>query len=149
MLQSESRIEEFDAYRITNHGENVWTQEALGNVALLQPFFEAARQAVRGRFTSVYRDARVNRLVGGVSGSRHCKGLACDIKPAIEYAPERAAGILWTMACREELGPCVKIIIEPTWVHLGWDPILRDVPTRALLRKVAKGYEMAERWARA
>jgi hypothetical protein len=135
-----SELAKWDAYRITKQGPNEWTSEALHNVIALHQHFDAARDLVGGRFSSVFRDARVNRIVGGANNSAHLYGLACDIVPRDDYSPSVAARIILHAASQSKLGPIEKVIIEPGWVHVGWTRLLSGPKTIALMRKEGKRY---------
>ena len=63
---------------------------------------------------SGYRSPLVNALVGGVSTSAHCRGLACDfICPAFGTPADVALAILKSDIDYDQL------ILEYGWVHLG------------------------------
>jgi hypothetical protein len=109
-----------ERYRPTQHGHNPWSIDALVNVLRLAPHFETARDLVDGKFTSVYRSERVNKIVGGVINSDHLWGGAIDLKPHPHVAIETAAKRIYEAAERGELGPVRQVVLEPTWVHVGW-----------------------------
>ena len=63
---------------------------------------------------SGYRSAEVNRAVGGVVTSAHCRGLACDfVCSAFGTPPEVALAILKSDIEYDQL------ILEYGWVHVG------------------------------
>jgi hypothetical protein len=63
---------------------------------------------------SGYRSLQVNRAVGGVAASAHCRGLACDfVCPAFGTPLEVARAILSSAIEYDQL------ILEYGWVHVG------------------------------
>ena len=81
----------------------------------------AAMEQVRARLGdrpivvhSGYRSSEVNRAVGGVATSAHCRGLACDfVCPAFGTPTEVALAILHSNIEYDQL------ILEYGWVHVG------------------------------
>lgn len=142
-------------YSVTSYRPNPWTAEALLNVLTRAPYMEAARQAVNGKFNSVYRSGRVNEIVGGVKpqpgrkGSRHLYGLAVDIHPRAPYTAETASRKIWQMALGGDLGRIHKVIWEPNWVHVSWRAIHEDPIRLAFLKKTDTGFQTLEREATA
>ena len=66
---------------------------------------------------SGYRSTEVNRAVGGVDTSAHCKGLACDfVCPKFGSAVDVALAIFRSNVDYDQL------ILEYGWVHLGLAP---------------------------
>lgn len=133
----------WEDYRITTKGPNLWTQEAFLNVISLHQFFDKAIDIVDGKFESVYRDKRVNKAVGGVPNSDHLRGLACDIKPR-GMTVSVAARLLFSSACAGNIGPAVKMIIEPTWIHVSWVPLLTPVTDVFLMEKRGDKYPIID-----
>jgi len=130
-----------EPYRLTSHGHNPWSAEALGNVLLLKKHMDAARELVSGRFSSVYRSQRVNKKVGGAKTSRHLAGLAADIVPGKSFSPEQASRAIQKAAEEGKLGPVSKVIWEPGWVHVSWKRPAEVVTAVALIRKTKAGFE--------
>jgi hypothetical protein len=130
-----------DPYRVTSHGPNEWSAEALRNVFYLRPFFAIARDKINGTISSAYRSKDINDKVGGAKSSRHLRGLACDIEPGAGWVPSSAALTLWDLALRGELWLVQQIIIEPGWVHVGWYSYDEPDLGMRLMRKIKGGYE--------
>lgn len=135
-----------DPYRVTSHGANPWSNEALLNVIATREHMDAARVAVNGYFSSVYRSPPVNRIVGGSANSRHLRGLAADIIPRAPWSVKEAAHLLWEMAQREELGLVQQVIWEPSWVHVGWYAVSEQDRGMTLLRMQGGKYERLSTW---
>jgi hypothetical protein len=84
----------------------------------------AAMEQVRERLGDLpvlvhsgYRSAAVNRLVGGVATSAHCRGLACDfVCPAFGTPQEVALAVEQSGLAYDQL------ILEYGWVHVGLAP---------------------------
>jgi hypothetical protein len=131
-----------EPFRVTTKGANPWTAEAARNVVERLAYYRAALDAVGGRLDSCFRTPRVNKLVGGSQNSLHLDGLACDIAPPADTCtPRRAVGILWAMVLDGRLGDVHEVILEPTWVHVGWRRAHMP-PGAKLLRKLpTMGYE--------
>lgn len=71
----------------------------------------------RLRITSGYRSTVVNKLVGGVSTSRHKLGLAVDIQSSIVTPTELAERIYFLKL------PIDKVIVEfDSWIHIQIAP---------------------------
>lgn len=109
-----------DPYRVTSHGQNPWTLEAVCNVLRIRAHIDAAVAITHGRINSCYRSPVINAAVGGATRSRHMEALAVDIAPGGIFAPGSAAELLWRAAQAGKLGAVQQVIQEPTWVHIGW-----------------------------
>jgi zinc D-Ala-D-Ala carboxypeptidase len=96
---------------------NLATMKTLARVAAVM---EEVRTLLGGRpivVHSGYRSVDVNRVVGGVSTSAHCLGLACDfVCPAFGTPPAVALEIVRSDVEYDQL------ILEYGWVHLGLAP---------------------------
>ena len=82
-------------------------------VFCLQPIRDKIKKPIT--ITSGYRNAEVNRLVGGSSTSQHTKGQAADIKvkgmtPNQLYMRILNSGIEYD-----------QLILEPSWVHISFN----------------------------
>jgi zinc D-Ala-D-Ala carboxypeptidase len=78
---------------------------------------------------SSYRAPKVNKAVGGVETSAHCRGLACDfVCPAYGTPVEVTSAILKSNIDYDQL------ILEYGWVHIGLAqagvPLRREAMTR-------------------
>lgn len=77
--------------------------------------------------TSGYRSLKLNRAIGSADTSAHVLGYAADFKSPQFGTPEsivhkiKASGILYD-----------QLICEGTWVHISFDPRLRQQTLRAL-----------------
>jgi zinc D-Ala-D-Ala carboxypeptidase len=87
------------------------------NLSLVAAVMERIRTLLGDRpivVHSGYRSAEVNRAVGGVATSAHCRGLACDfVCPAFGSPAEAALVILKSDIDYDQL------ILEYGWVHIG------------------------------
>jgi hypothetical protein len=63
---------------------------------------------------SGYRAPDVNRAIGGVYNSAHCKGLACDF-----VCPGFGANLDVATEIQQSQIPFDQLILEYGWVHLG------------------------------
>lgn len=108
-------------FSVTSRGPNPWTLRAITNVLGIAFYIEAARAAVDGRLSSVFRSPDVNAKIPGASTtSRHMDGLAADIVPGKLLTVEAASRKLAALARQGLLGAVRTIIWEPTWVHIDW-----------------------------
>lgn len=110
-------------FSVTSHGDNPWTFDAFLNTLKHAHHMLNAVGLLQGTINDSYRSPAVNAAVGGVSNSYHQKGLAVDIKPGPGFTPESGARLMYTAACRGDIGPARTVIWEPGWVHVDWhDP---------------------------
>ncbi len=108
-------------YGATSRGANPWTLRAVINVLGIARHIEAARAAISGRLSSVFRSPDVNESLPGASKtSRHMDGLAADIVPGAPFTVESASRKIAALARQGLLGPVRCIIWEPGWVHVDW-----------------------------
>jgi hypothetical protein len=96
---------------------NVVTPEALEALKKHREEAESIRNRFGGRWTSVYRNDRINDLVGGAKGSKHTKGLAFDLALGAPYVQDkdtkRAGYLLFQDALNGRHGRSLrKIIVE-------------------------------------
>lgn len=140
-------LKQFDKYRVTRHGPNPWTNEALRNVAANAGHFENAVMLLEGEINSGFRCQRVNTLVKGAANSRHMRGLALDIAPGIAGTIMDSARLVWKHAVEGDLGMVQQVICEPSWVHIGWYAVDEEDLGLGLLKQRAQGgYEILEKW---
>ena len=86
---------------------------AYGCYFLLEP----ARQEVGPiMINSGFRNARVNRLVGGVHNSQHLIGQAADIRPADPKQFTKLVEFLRTSPYTDQL------LTGNGWLHISWNP---------------------------
>lgn len=132
-----------DKYRQTNHGENIWTDEALQNVALLHREFDACVAFFSGYMSSCYRSVTVNKKVGGASNSSHLYGLAIDVVPnaSLSRTMLENARLFFETATLGKYGPVYKVIAEPSWVHVSYhDPLDENIAVISLWEKRGNKY---------
>jgi len=104
--------------RLDKYPDNIPERQALvdmtyGCLLLLEP----ARQLVGPIIIhSGFRNARVNRLVGGVTTSQHLKGQAADIRPQDPQAFDRLVAFLRHHELTDQL------LTATGWLHLSWNP---------------------------
>lgn len=96
---------------------NTPTPAIVRNLELVAAVMEQIRRLLGDRpivINSGYRSPEVNRAVGGVGTSAHCRGLACDfVCPAFGAPAEVALAILKSDIEYDQL------ILEYGWVHVG------------------------------
>jgi len=110
-----------ERFRVTAHGPNPWSVDAVVNVLAHAHLFEAARAIVEGTITSGYRSERINQAVGGSPTSDHLAGRAVDV--VTRYSPHEAAAKIYAAAVRGDLGAVREVLEEPGCVHVGWYPL--------------------------
>ena len=97
--------------------DNTPGAEELANLKLTAAFMEKIRSLLRGQAIVVhsgYRSPQVNKLLGGVPLSAHCRGLACDfVCPTFGTRAEVALAILASGLEYDQL------ILEYGWVHVS------------------------------
>ena len=74
---------------------------------------------------SGFRNARVNRLVGGVNNSQHLLGQAADIRPADPKQFAKLVEFLRTSPYTDQL------LTGNGWLHISWNPF---TPPRHYIR---------------
>ncbi len=79
---------------------------------------EPARQAIGCPIiiNSGFRNARVNRLVGGAKSSQHLIGQAADIRPADPKQFQRLVSFLKACEYTDQL------LTGNGWLHISWNP---------------------------
>jgi len=114
-------------YSLVRKGaSNPWSVDAVLNVIRNRRHFEAARELVNGRFTSIYRSPEYNATVpGAVKTSDHQHGAAVDMVPR-GMTNKAAAEKLWAKVKAGELGDVAQLIEEyktggSKWLHIGWN----------------------------
>ena len=88
---------------------------------------EPAREAISCPIiiNSGFRNAQVNRQVGGVSGSQHLLGQAADIRPKDPAQFQRLVNYLKTCEYTDQL------LTGNGWLHISWNPF---APPRHFVR---------------
>ncbi len=103
---------------LRKYPDNIPTMQQLvnmtyGSLLLLEP----ARQLVGPIvINSGFRNARVNRLVGGVATSQHLRGQAADIRPKDPRQFQRLIDFLRHHELTDQL------LTGRGWLHLSWTP---------------------------
>ncbi len=97
--------------------DNTPSPIAMANLKLVAACMEVIRTLLGDKpivVHSGYRSPQVNKAVGGVTTSAHCRGLACDfVSPAFGAPAEVALAILESDIDYDQL------ILEYGWVHVG------------------------------
>jgi zinc D-Ala-D-Ala carboxypeptidase len=124
--------------------DNTPGEAAVDNLKRVAALMEEIRALVGGKAIVVhsgYRAPAVNRVVGGVSSSAHCFGLACDfVCPEFGMANEVAVAILKSDLEYDQL------ILEYGWVHVGLAQQGASCRREALTKRAAgAGYEVGIR----
>lgn len=83
---------------------------------------------------SGYRSVRVNKAVGGTEHSAHCKGYAVDF-----IAPRYGTPLAICHALVKSGIKFDQIIEEGTWVHISFDPRMRQKITTMRGGKYSNG----------
>lgn len=85
-----------------------------GCALLLQPLrFHLGSPVV---ITSGYRNARVNKLIGGVPNSQHLTGCAADLK--FKSAAEFSSAVTFLSS-----SPYIdQLLTGRNWLHVSWNP---------------------------
>jgi hypothetical protein len=88
---------------------------------------EPAREAIGCPLVlnSGFRNADVNRRVGGVANSQHQQGQAADIRPKVAARFQRLVDYLRTCELTDQL------LTGNDWLHISWNPF---APPRRYVR---------------
>jgi zinc D-Ala-D-Ala carboxypeptidase len=86
----------------------------LTRTAATMEIIRALLRALPINVHSGYRSPQVNRAVGGVASSAHCRGLACDFVCPAFGAPLEIARAILSSAIEYD-----QLILEYGWVHVG------------------------------
>lgn len=110
------RLNEF--LNVDKYPDNKPTLQNVVNIAYGCYFLlEPARQEVGPiMINSGFRNARVNRLVGGVNNSQHLLGQAADIRPADPKQFAKLVEFLRTSPYTDQL------LTGNGWLHISWNP---------------------------
>jgi len=115
--------------------ENTPSAGVIQNLIQTAATMEAIRTLLGAKPIDVhsgYRSPQVNRAVGGVASSAHCRGLACDfVCPAFGTPLEVARAILSSALEYDQL------ILEYGWVHVGLAPAGMSSRREALTKRSA------------
>ena len=94
------------------------TQQTANMIYGCRQLLEPAREAIGCPIivNSGFRNADINRRVGGVAGSQHLQGCAADIRPKDPAKFQRLVSFLRTHALTDQL------LTGPGWLHISWNP---------------------------
>lgn len=99
------------------------------NLILLATKLELVRDLLQAPLTinSGYRCTELNRDIGGASDSAHLSGYAADFTCYAFGQPEKIVTVIKASGLKYD-----QLICEGTWVHISFDPQMRQQTLRAL-----------------
>ena len=109
----------FEFCNLQKYPANVPTAQQTANMAYgCRQLLEPAREAIGCPIiiNSGFRNADVNRRVGGVAGSQHLQGCAADIRPKDPQQFQRLVSFLKACEFTDQL------LTGPGWLHISWNP---------------------------
>ena len=109
----------FEFCNLQKYSANVPTMQHVVNMTYgCHMLLEPAREAIGCPIliNSGFRNADINRRVGGVAGSQHLQGCAADIRPKDPAKFQRLVSFLRTHALTDQL------LTGPGWLHISWNP---------------------------
>jgi len=115
--------------------KNIPSPNAIGNMKLLADGLEKVR-ALLGNpifITSGYRSPTLNRFIGGSANSAHCLGFAADFKSPAFGKPVDIVAKIKDSGIKYD-----QCICEGVWVHISFDPQLRQQTLNALFDNKGK-----------
>ena len=117
ILSPHYKLSEF--LNLGKYPENIPTMQVVVNLTygchlLLEPARIIAGPII---INSGFRNADVNRRVGGVRNSQHLQGQAADIRPKDPAQFQRLVAFLKTHAQTDQL------LTGPGWLHISWRPL--------------------------
>lgn len=126
-LTKHFETQEFEATDLKEYSNcNKLTPEALKNVrALCVNVLEPLRE-IWGEPLSInsgYRCDKLNRAVGGVPTSQHCKGMAADVCPSPRRNAKYASRTIIDLA-QKAINKGIKfdqLILYPNFLHISFD----------------------------
>ena len=115
-LSPHFKLSEF--LNLGKYPDNIPTMQVVANLTFgCHLLLEPARQEVGPiMINSGFRNARVNRLVGGVNNSQHLLGQAADIRPA---DPKQFAKLVDFLKKCEYTD---QLLTGNGWLHISWNP---------------------------
>lgn len=115
-LSPHFKLSEF--LNLGKYPDNIPTMQVVANLTFgCHLLLEPARQEVGPiMINSGFRNARVNRLVGGVNNSQHLLGQAADIRPA---DPKQFAKLVDFLKNWEHTD---QLLTGNGWLHISWNP---------------------------
>ena len=118
--------------------KNIPGSIVLGNLNLLISGLEEVRTLLGNKPISInsgYRGPTLNRAVGGSSTSAHCLGFAADFTCRSFGNPEEVVKAIVASNIKYD-----QLIYEGTWVHISFDPKLRQQTLTANFSKGKASY---------
>ena len=109
----------FEFCNLQKYPANVPSTQQTANMAYgCRQLLEPAREAIGCPIiiNSGFRNADVNRRVGGVAGSQHLQGCAADIRPKDPQQFQRLVSFLKACEYTDQL------LTGPGWLHISWNP---------------------------
>ena len=116
-LSSHFLLAEFCNWK--KYPDNMPTIQQITNMAYgCRQLLEPAREAIGCPIivNSGFRNADINRRVGGVAGSQHLQGCAADIRPKDPKQFQRLVDFLKAHTLTDQL------LTGPGWLHISWAP---------------------------
>ena len=104
---------------LQKYPQNIPTIQQIANMAYgCRQLLESAREAIGCPIivNSGFRNADVNRLVGGVRNSQHLLGQAADIRPKDPAQFQHLVDFLKSHALTDQL------LTGNGWLHVSWKP---------------------------
>ena len=105
---------------LDKYPDNIPTVQQIANMTYgCRQLLEPAREAIGCPIiiNSGFRNANVNRRVGGVRNSQHLLGQAADIRPKDPTIFQRLVSFLKTCEFTDQL------LTGPGWLHISWKPL--------------------------
>ena len=116
-LSEHFQLSEFCNWK--KYPQNIPTIQQISNMIYgCRQLLEPAREAIGCPIiiNSGFRNADVNRRVGGVKNSQHLQGCAADIRPKDPQLFQRLVTFLKACEYTDQL------LTGPGWLHISWRP---------------------------
>ena len=117
-LSQHFQLSEFCNWK--KYPQNIPTIQQIANMAYgCRQLLEPAREAIGCPIivNSGFRNAEVNRRVGGVKNSQHLQGPAADIRPRDPQQFQRLVSFLKACEYTDQL------LTGHGWLHISWRPL--------------------------
>ena len=117
-LSQHFQLSEFCNWK--KYPQNIPTIQQISNMIYgCRQLLEPAREAIGCPIiiNSGFRNADVNRRVGGVKNSQHLQGCAADIRPKDLQQFQRLVSFLKACEYTDQL------LTGPGWLHISWRPL--------------------------
>ena len=105
---------------LKKYPQNIPTIQQISNMIYgCRNLLEPAREVIGCPIiiNSGFRNAEVNRRVGGVKNSQHLQGCAADIRPKDPQQFQRLVSFLKACEYTDQL------LTGPGWLHISWRPL--------------------------